>query len=617
MNNTNQRPKSAKWWIPLVWGSGMLALLALLSLAILTSADSPPVSVEKEAQPETISPSSMVQYTAEFSNTSDADVALVVISDTLPTGFAFLGMGAGSDIGDEPAGSTGTIIWTGPYTIAAHSELELIYDVWSGAPISLTPYENSLVARLSTGEIIGASAAVTVVGISLTGDKWASADQVYVGEAIDYTVVFTNNGNLDAHLAAITDTLPTGFAFSHMVTGTLPTPDIQGSTLIWSGPLTVTAGGELHFSYQVTAGDTTGQGYVNQVRTRYGNTSVGPFEAPVTVLRHTAYVYLPLIYGYVPVEPPPAGYLLAFDSKPGDNYEIFVGNDDGTDQRNISNLAGGDLEPTWSGDGTRVAWVHYDADRGEIYAANLDGSGRVNLTNNPKDDRNADWSPDSSKIVFDSYRDGRYEIYVMNPDGSNQTRLTNRPCQSHEPLWSPDGTRIAFICGLNDYAEIYVMDADGSNQTRLTDNLLEETALDWAPDSIRIAYLEPVTNKNPEIYVVNANTGVSTRLTDNSYYEFAPDWSPDGTLIAFSSNRSGNYEIWTMSDSGANPTNLTQATGADYVPKWSPDGTKISFISARDGNKELYVMNADGSDQLRLTNTAQDESEHAWQPVIP
>ena len=37
------------------------------------------------------------------------------------------------------------------------------------------------------------------------------------------------------------------------------------------------------------------------------------------------------------------------------------------------------------------------------------------------------FSPDGSKIAFSSDRDGNYEIYVMNADGSNQTRLTNNP----------------------------------------------------------------------------------------------------------------------------------------------------------------------------------------------
>ena len=56
---------------------------------------------------------------------------------------------------------------------------------------------------------------------------------------------------------------------------------------------------------------------------------------------------------------------------------------------------------------------------------NADGSNQTRLTNNTAFDDGPSFSRDGSKIAFASTRDGNYEIYVMNADGSNQTRLTN------------------------------------------------------------------------------------------------------------------------------------------------------------------------------------------------
>ena len=192
----------------LVWFVGISVLLSVLCLVLLVSAESPPVSVEKEAEPDGISINSSVRYTATFSNSSDADVALLVLSDTLPADFTFTSIGFGSDIVDYPVGTTGTIIWTGPYTVPAHSTLHLIYNVWVEAPARPTPFENHLEALLSTGESISDSASVQVIGVDLTGSKQASPSLVYRGEPVDYTVVFTNNGSLDAILPAMADTLP-------------------------------------------------------------------------------------------------------------------------------------------------------------------------------------------------------------------------------------------------------------------------------------------------------------------------------------------------------------------------------------------------------------------------
>ncbi|MFC1562342.1 TolB family protein, partial [candidate division KSB1 bacterium] len=74
---------------------------------------------------------------------------------------------------------------------------------------------------------------------------------------------------------------------------------------------------------------------------------------------------------------------------------------------------------------------------GEIFVMNADGSNQTNLTNNSDYDGNPSWSPDGSKIAFDSDRNGKWEIYIMNSDGTNQTRLTNNPSENGFPAWSP------------------------------------------------------------------------------------------------------------------------------------------------------------------------------------
>ncbi|MHC4711173.1 MAG: TolB family protein [Planctomycetota bacterium] len=75
---------------------------------------------------------------------------------------------------------------------------------------------------------------------------------------------------------------------------------------------------------------------------------------------------------------------------------------------------------------------------------NADGSAQVNLTNHPAYDSRPTWSPDGSKIAFASDRqDGEPAIYVMNADGSNVARLTDSEFVTSYPAWSPDGSRIA------------------------------------------------------------------------------------------------------------------------------------------------------------------------------
>ena len=69
------------------------------------------------------------------------------------------------------------------------------------------------------------------------------------------------------------------------------------------------------------------------------------------------------------------------------------------------------------------------------YVMDIDGRNRIQPTDNPAVDMQPAWSSDSDKIAFVSNRDGNFEIYVMKADGSQQVRLTNSPMDGSFPTW--------------------------------------------------------------------------------------------------------------------------------------------------------------------------------------
>ena len=117
-----------------------------------------------------------------------------------------------------------------------------------------------------------------------------------------------------------------------------------------------------------------------------------------------------------------------------------------------------------------------------------------------------------------------------------------------------------------------------------------------------------------EIYLTDSDGTSVVRLTDSPGRDNEPALSPDGSKVAFHSERDGNMEIYVINADGTNLTRLTNNSFDDYSPKFSPDGTKIVFDSYRSGNIDILIMNADGSSEANLTQGSIMASRPEWSP---
>jgi Tol biopolymer transport system component len=131
------------------------------------------------------------------------------------------------------------------------------------------------------------------------------------------------------------------------------------------------------------------------------------------------------------------------------------------------------------------------------------------------------------------------------------------------------------------------------------------------------------------LVIADVATGAMRTLTAGAAHDNFPSWSPKGDRISFTSDRDGDYEIYTIRTDGSELRRLTHSPGNDAHNAWSRDGEWIVFTSARRGFKDesalhpfnpqpygdLYVMRADGSDVRMLTDDQFEDGTPSWIPA--
>ena len=132
-------------------------------------------------------------------------------------------------------------------------------------------------------------------------------------------------------------------------------------------------------------------------------------------------------------------------------------------------------------------------------------------------------------------------------------------------------------------------------------------------------YIIEFSDSLDDLYLYNTSEKTLVQLTKTDQCDRDPTWSPNGKHIAFSSNRSGNYEIYVMDKDGKNTKQLTDEPAKDTDPEYSPLGDRIAFVSGRSGRSEIWIMNSDGSNLIQLTNPSNLNTSAygplSWSPV--
>jgi Tol biopolymer transport system component len=212
------------------------------------------------------------------------------------------------------------------------------------------------------------------------------------------------------------------------------------------------------------------------------------------------------------------------------------------------------------------------------------------------------FSPDGETLAF--IRGGSTspgQIYLQSVDGGEPRLIHTAEGTVIDCDWVPDGSALVYSGDVMGRTYLWRIPLAGGQASRLPFGENVE-AFSIARSGDRLAYDE-FTWDNLDIYRIPGpavkSRGQPVNVINSSRIDFFPVISPDGTQIAFTSDRTGIFNIWVCDADGENCTQLTETGGG--VPFWSPDGTKIAFFSDAEG-PEAYVIDVEGGFPHRLTH---------------
>jgi Tol biopolymer transport system component len=208
------------------------------------------------------------------------------------------------------------------------------------------------------------------------------------------------------------------------------------------------------------------------------------------------------------------------------------------------------------------------------------------------------WTPDGKHLLFISDRGGARDIYYLPLDSSGkpkaQPRRLTTGLDAHTISISKDGQKLVYsvfnftanVCSI-EIPETGTLNASTAKQITKGNQVIE--SLGVSHDGQWLAYSSDLSG-NSEIYKIPIAGGEAIQLTSHPSGDFNPHWSYDGEYIVFHSFRGGNRDIYCMTKDGGSVQQLTHDPSHELGPQWSADGSKITFFSDRTGRYELYVM---------------------------
>lgn len=267
------------------------------------------------------------------------------------------------------------------------------------------------------------------------------------------------------------------------------------------------------------------------------------------------------------------------------------------------------VQPSWSPHGFRIAyWSITGGGKRHVWTIRPDGTEPMAVTNDAFLNWNPVWSPDGQYLYFSSDRGGNPNLWRVRID-EKSGKVSGDPdpvtsgggtAQRQHPSISADARQIAYV-EQSTTQNVYRLSFDPGTEKiygqpmPLSRTLRAASQADASPDAQWMTFTS--WGKQEDVYVMRTDGTGERQLTDDVFKDRVPRWSPDGSRIAFYSNRSGNYQAWTIRPDGSRLQQITHHAHEITRAIWAPDGKRMAIFCFEEGARIVEAGQA-GADRV-------------------